>query len=121
MITNEREGQHGSKKRADLEVLIEVTHRGDVSDDGFRDLPIDRLESQATDRREELVEFPKLHGGSTTVMEVAPLAGLAEQQVQRYESTSYRTDSLAYRCDMAEALDVTIPQRARLGADAHVA
>ncbi len=145
MITNERQRQHTSKKLADLEALIEATQRGDAGDDGFRDLQIAGLESQATDLREELAEYEQLRDGSTTVIEATSLAGLAdalikariargwtqrqladrlgvaEQQVQRYESTSYRTASLARLCDIAEALDVTITQRALLGTDAHVA
>lgn len=145
MITNERPRQHTSKKLADLEALIEATHRGDAGNDGFRDLQIAGLESQAADLRDELAEYEKLRDGSTTVIEATSLAGLAdalikariargwtqreladrlgvaEQQVQRYESTSYRTASLARLCDIAETLDVAITQRALLGTGAHVA
>lgn len=145
MITNERQRQHTRTKLADLEALIEATRRGDAGDDGFRDLQVAGLESQATDLRDELAEYEKLRDGSTTVIEATSLAGLAdalikariargwtqrqladrlgvaEQQVQRYESTSYRTASLARLCDIAEVLDVTITQRALLGNDAHVA
>ncbi len=145
MITNERQHQHTSKKLGDLEALIEATRRGDAGDDDFRDLQIAGLEGQATDLREELAEYEKLRDGSTTVIEATSLGGLAdalikariargwtqrqladrlgvaEQQVQRYESTSYRTASLARLCDIAETLDVTITQRALLGTDEHVA
>ena len=145
MITNERQYQHTGKKLADLESLIAATERGEAGDDGFRDLQIAGLKSQATDLREELAEYDMLRDGSTTVIEATSLAGLAdalvkvriargwtqrqladrlgvaEQQVQRYESTSYRTASLARLCDIAEALDVTITQRALLRIDAHVA
>lgn len=145
MITNERQYQHTSKKLADLEALIEATEKGDAGDAGFRDLQIAGLESQAADMRDELAEYEKLRDGSTTVIEATSLAGLAdalikvriargwtqrqladrlgvaEQQVQRYESTSYRTASLARLCDIAEALDVTISQRAELQDSANVA
>ena len=145
MITNERQYLHTIKKLADLESLTAATRRGDAGDDGFRDLQIAGLESQIADLRDELAEYEKLRDGSTTVIEATSLAGLAdtliktriargwtqrhladrlgvaEQQVQRYESTSYRTASLARLCDIADALNVTITQRALLGTDARVA
>lgn len=142
MITNDRQYQQTRKKLAGLEDLIDSTKAGDAGEDGFRDLQIAGLETQATDLRDELAEYESLRDGTTTVIEATSLAGLAdalvkariirgwtqsqlaerlgvaEQQVQRYESTSYRTASLARLCDIAEALDVTITQRAMLGTDA---
>jgi HTH-type transcriptional regulator/antitoxin HigA len=41
--------------------------------------------------------------------------GVAEQQVQRYESTGYRSASLARICDVASALNVIVTERAVLG------
>jgi len=45
---------------------------------------------------------------------LAEALGVAEQQIQRYESTAYRTASLARLCDIAEALGVTVTERAEL-------
>ncbi len=56
------------------------------------------------------------------VLDAARLAdtlGVAEQQIQRYESTGYRSASLARICDVASALAVSITERAELqGPDA---
>lgn len=145
MITNERQYQQTRKKLTDLEAMIASTKAGDAGDDGFRDLQIAGLESQATDLRDELAEYEKLRDGTTTVIEATSLAGLAdalikvriargwtqrqladrlgvaEQQVQRYESTSYRTASLARLCDIADALGVSFTERAELRDAANVA
>ncbi|MGI8433199.1 MAG: helix-turn-helix transcriptional regulator [Nocardioidaceae bacterium] len=139
MITNDRQYQQTRKKLRDLETLIAATEAGDAGDDGFRDLQIAGLQSQTTDLGDEITEYETLRDGGTTVIEASSLAGLAdalikarvargwtqgqladrlgvaEQQVQRYESSSYRTASLARLCDIAGALGVTITQRAQLG------
>lgn len=139
MITNDRQYQQTRKKLRDLEALIAATEAGGAGDEGFRDLQIAGLESQATDLGDEITEYETLRDGGTTVIEASSLAGLAdalikarvargwtqgqladrlgvaEQQVQRYESSSYRTASLARLCDIAAALGVTITQRAQLG------
>lgn len=49
-----------------------------------------------------------------TQRRLAEALGVAEQQIQRYESTAYRTASLARLCDIAEALGVTVTERAEL-------
>jgi transcriptional regulator with XRE-family HTH domain len=46
--------------------------------------------------------------------QLADVLGIAEQQVQRYESTDYPSASLARICDIAAALDVTITERLSL-------
>lgn len=56
-----------------------------------------------------------------TQRQLAARLGAAEQQVQRYESTSYRTASLARLCDIADALGVTFTERAELQDPAGVA
>lgn len=54
-----------------------------------------------------------------TQRRLAEALGVAEQQVQRYESTGYRSASLARICDVAAALDVAVSERAELrGPDA---
>jgi HTH-type transcriptional regulator / antitoxin HigA len=40
--------------------------------------------------------------------------GVAEQQVQRYEATGYRSASLARILDVAATLGITITERAEL-------
>lgn len=101
-------------------------------------LEIDALRSQADDLRAEIDEFDLLRGGSlshfeaksleelSTVLVKARIArgwtqrrlaealDMAEQQVQRYESTDYRSASLARLCDVANALGVTVSPHAEL-------
>lgn len=45
---------------------------------------------------------------------LASALGVAEQQVQRYESTDYRSASLARICDVAAALEIDVTETARL-------
>ncbi len=45
---------------------------------------------------------------------LAEQLGIAEQQVQRYESTGYRSASLARICDVTTALGVTVTERLSL-------
>lgn len=101
-------------------------------------LELDAVQAQAGDLRAELEEYERLRSGSVSTFEgtsVADLAtllvkariargwtqrrlsdalGVAEQQVQRYESTGYRSASLARICDVAAALDVTVTEKAEL-------
>lgn len=145
MITNERQYQQTRKKLTGLEALITATGAGDAGDEGFRDVQLAALQSQATDLREEIDEYETLRDGGTTVIEASSLAGLAdalikarvargwaqhqladclgvaEQQVQPYDSTAYRSASLARLCDIAEALGVTFTERAVLRDSANVA
>ncbi len=106
-------------------------------------LEIDAVRSQADDLRAELDEYDRLRSGEVSTFEASSLEDLAvllikariargwsqrrladvlsiaEQQVQRYESTGYRSASLARICDIAAALDVTITERLSLrGPDA---
>jgi HTH-type transcriptional regulator/antitoxin HigA len=104
---------------------------------------IDAVRSQAADLRAELDEYDRLRSGEVSTFEAGSLEdlatllikarvargwtqrqladelGVAEQQVQRYETTGYRSASLARMCDVAAALGVTITERASLrGPDA---
>lgn len=138
MITNERQYEQTRKQLAMLESLLAATQAGDAGDDGFRDVQAAGLASQIQDLREELTEYQQLRDGGTTVIEATSLAGLAEalikariargwtqrrladalgvaeQQIQRYESTAYRSASLARLCDIADALGITVTERAEL-------
>lgn len=109
----------------------------------LKQLEIDAVESQAEDLREEIDEYERLRSGTVVTFEASSLAdlaillvkariargwtqrqladalGIAEQQVQRYESTEYRSASLARICDVADALGTTVTERAVLtGSDA---
>ena len=138
MITNERQYEQTRKQLTMLESLLAGTQAGTAGNDSFRDVQAAGLESQIQDLRDELTEYEQLRAGSTTVFEASSLAGLAdslikariargwtqrdladalgvaEQQIQRYESTAYRSASLARLCDIAEALGVTITERTEL-------
>jgi HTH-type transcriptional regulator/antitoxin HigA len=95
--------------------------------------------AQADDLRTEVAEYEALRSGAASTFEADSLANLAlllvkariargwtqrdlaealhiaEQQIQRYESTGYRSASLARICDVASALDITVSERAVLG------
>jgi len=101
-------------------------------------LELDAVRAQAEDLRGEIAEYERLRSGSVSTFEAASLAelptllvkariargwshrrlgdalGVAEQQVQRYESSGYRSASLARICDVATALGVTMTERAAL-------
>lgn len=103
-------------------------------------LEIDAVTAQADDLRAEIHEYERLSSGNVSTFEAATLAGLAtllikariargwtqarladelgvaEQQVQRYEATEYRSASLARICDVAAALGVDIAETGRLRA-----
>jgi HTH-type transcriptional regulator/antitoxin HigA len=101
-------------------------------------LELDAVRAQAGDLRAEIAEYEHLRSGSVSAFEAASLAdlptllvkariargwsqrrlgaalGIAEQQVQRYESTGYRSASLARICDVAAALGLVMTERAEL-------
>lgn len=98
-------------------------------------LELDAVRSQAADFRTELAEYESLRSGSLASLEAGSLAelatllikarvirgwtqrelaaalGVAEQQVQRYEATGYKSASLGRICDVAAALEVTVTER----------
>jgi HTH-type transcriptional regulator/antitoxin HigA len=101
-------------------------------------LEIDAVRAQAEDLRAEIEEYEQLRSGQVAVLQGASLAelasllvkariarrwtqrqladalGIAEQQVQRYEATGYRSASLARIGDVAAALNLTITEQAHL-------
>lgn len=98
-------------------------------------LELDAVTSQADDLSAEIAEYDKLRSGTVSTFEADSLADLAillvkariargwtqrdlakalniaEQQVQRYEATGYRSASLARICDVAAALAITVNER----------
>ena len=106
-------------------------------------LEIDAVRAQADDLRAEIDEYDRLRSGDIQILQGGSLAdlaallvkariarrwtqrqladalGVAEQQVQRYEATGYRSASLARISDVANALKLTITEEAPLqGPDA---
>lgn len=106
-------------------------------------LEIDAVRSQASDLRSEIDEYESLRSGEVSTFEASSLEdlatllikariargwnqsdladalGVAEQQIQRYESTGFRSASLARLSDIANALNVAITERGSLrGPDA---
>ncbi len=102
-------------------------------------MELDAVYAQAQDLQAEVTEYELLRSGTVSTFDAYSLAdlavllvkarvargwtqrdlakalGVAEQQVQRYESTGYRSASLARMCDVADALDVVISETAVLG------
>ncbi len=102
-------------------------------------LELAAVQAQADDLRTEIAEYELLRSGAVSTFEAGSLAelptllvkariargwtqrdladalGIAEQQMQRYEATGYRAASLARLCDIAEALNVIVTERAVLG------
>lgn len=106
-------------------------------------LEIDAVRAQAGDLRAEISEYDQLRSGHVDVLhgqsvpdlaallikariarqwtqqQLAEALGIAEQQVQRYEATGYRSASLGRLTDVARALSLTITEQAHLsGPDA---
>lgn len=96
------------------------------------------MRAQGDDLRAELVEYERLAQGEVSTFEAATLGELAtllikariargwtqrrlaealdvaEQQIQRYEATQYRSASLARICDVADALATDITETLHL-------
>ncbi len=114
---------------AELEVRFPADGRSRL-----QQLQIDSARAQADDLRVELADYELLKSGSTRTFEASSLRGLAdalikariargwtqrrladelgiaEQQVQRYESTGYSAASLARLADITDALGVTVTE-----------
>lgn len=140
MITNEVQYRSTKGHLRQFEDAAAVLERRIAAGDRSKlaRVELDAVRAQADDLRAELDEYEKLRSGAVSSFEAASLAelatilvksriargwtqsqlaevlGIAEQQVQRYESTGYRAASLARICDVASALGVEISERGEL-------
>ena len=138
MITNEVQYRATRAHLAKFEeAALNLVARQDRSK--LTQLEIDAVRAQADDLRTEIEEYELLRSGGVssfaansledlavllvkariargwTQRQLADALGIAEQQVQRYESTGYRAASLARICDVTAALGVTVTEHAVLG------
>lgn len=139
MITNEV--QYRSTK-AHLERFQEAIANLELDRSGTgskrRGLELSALHSQAADLQAEIEEYELLRSGTQIIFEapslkdlagalvkariakgwtqrqLAEALGVAEQQIQRYESTGYSSASLARLCDVAEALGAQVRETVSL-------
>ena len=140
MITNEVQCRATKAHLATFEAAATNLEAG-LKDPGGKlaQLELAAVKAQADDLRAEIAEYELLRSGAVTTFEASSLAelptllvkariargwtqrdladalGVAEQQVQRYETTGYRAASLARLCDVAEALNVLVTETAVLG------
>lgn len=139
MITNEVQYRTTKAHLARFEeALANLQARAGERPSKLAQAEIDAVASQGEDLRAELAEYDRLRSGRISNLEAPSLAelasllvkariargwtqrrlaealGIAEQQVQRYESTDYRSASLARMCDVAAALGIVITEKAHL-------
>lgn len=141
MITNEVQYRATKVHLEQFEAAttnLEAKAGEEVKRTKLEQLEIDAVRSQAEDLRAELVAYERLRAGEVSVFEgksleelattlvqariargwsqrqLAEALGVAEQQVQRYEATAYRSASLARLCDIADALGVSVTERVEL-------
>jgi DNA-binding XRE family transcriptional regulator len=145
MITNEVQYRATKAHLAKFEEAIANLQKEPIAaprDHKRRALELGALRSQAADLEAETDEYELLRSGTQTTFEAASLAalagalvkariakgwtqrqladalGVAEQQIQRYETTEYASASLARLCDVADALGTEIRETVTLSTDA---
>jgi HTH-type transcriptional regulator/antitoxin HigA len=144
MITNEVQHRATRAHLAKFEEAIANLERQPAGsgDKKRRALELGALRSQAADLEAELAEYELLRSGQLTSFDAHSLAqladalvkariakgwiqrqladalGVAEQQIQRYESTGYGAASLARLCDIADALGTEVRVVVSLSPDA---
>ncbi|HUW03013.1 MAG TPA: helix-turn-helix transcriptional regulator [Acidimicrobiales bacterium] len=140
MITNEvqRRTTEAHLRRFE-EALANLEAKAGDEPTKLAKVEIGAVRAQASDLRAELEEYDRLRSGEVSSIEASSLAelatllikarivrgwtqrqlgealGVAEQQIQRYEATEYRSASLARICDVAAALGINVTERADLG------
>ncbi len=133
MITNEVQYRATKAHAARFqEALRNLKAQAGVPDRKRRQLEIAAVRAQLGDLEAEIVEYEQLRSGTIRSFEAGSLPelavalvkariakgwsqrrladelGVAEQQVQRYESTGYTSASLARLCDVVAALGVDV-------------
>lgn len=143
MITNEVQYRATKTHAARFEEgLRNLEARAEASDPKRRKLEIAAVRSQLGDLEAEIAEYEQLRSGAVRSFEAGSLPelavalvkariakgwsqrrlaeelGVAEQQVQRYESTGYTAASLARLCDVVAALGADVREVVSLPNDA---
>lgn len=133
MITNEVQYRATKAHAARFEAALRnLESRDDFPDRKRRQLEIAAVRAQLGDLEAELAEYEQLRSGTVRSFEAGSLPelavalvkariakgwsqrrlaeelGVAEQQIQRYESTGYTAASLARLCDVVAALGVDV-------------
>jgi len=129
VITNEVQyrSTHAHLRRFDEAAGVLAAKVDSGKESKLARLELDAVRAQADDLRAEIDEYDQLRSGAVSTFEASSLAdlatllvksriargwtqgqlaealGIAEQQVQRYESTPYRSASLARICDVTSA------------------
>lgn len=139
MITNDVQYRSTKSHLAQFdEALSNLRAQAGKKPTKLQKLEIDAVAAQADDLRAEVEEYERLASGEVSTFESPTLAGLAtllikariargwsqarladqlgvaEQQIQRYEATEYRSASLARICDVATALGIDVAETGRL-------
>ena len=132
MITNEVQYRATKAHAARFEEALRNLEANKASDRKRRELEIAAVRAQLGDLQAELAEYEELRSGTIRSFEAASLPelavalvkariakgwsqrrlaeelGVAEQQIQRYESSGYASASLARLCDVVAALGVDV-------------
>ena len=132
MITNEVQYRATKAHATRFEEALRNLQADKTSHSKRRQLEIAAVQAQLGDLQAELAEYEALRSGTIRSFEAASLPelavalvkariaqgwsqrrlaeelGIAEQQIQRYESTGYSSASLARLCDVVAALGVDV-------------
>jgi HTH-type transcriptional regulator/antitoxin HigA len=133
VITNEVQYRATKAHAAKFEEALRNLETNPVAGNhNRRELEIAAVQAQLGDLQAEIAEYEQLRSGTIRSFEAASLPelavalvkariakgwsqrrladelGIAEQQIQRYESTGYTSASLARLCDIVTALGVDV-------------
>ena len=132
MITNEVQYRATKAHATQFEEALRNLQTDAAPDRKRRALEIAAVQAQLGDLQAELAEYEELRSGTIRSFEAASLPelavalvkariakgwsqrrlaeelGVAEQQIQRYESSAYTSASLARLCDVVAALGVDV-------------
>lgn len=132
MITNEVQYRATKAHASRFEEALRNLEADKTAGSKRRELEMGAVRAQLEDLQSELTEYEQLRSGTIRSFEVASLPelavalvkariatgwsqrrlaeelGVAEQQIQRYESTGYTSASLARLCDVVAALGIDV-------------